>query len=153
MNRRTKIAGALAAGVMLLGGGIAGALWSANGGGTGQAKALSANTLTVSAATGAADLYPGFTGGDAFFTITNTNPYPVTFASMTAGAVTSSDPTGCPASNVSVTNAAGLSLAVGANATSATLSIADVVTMVATAPDGCQGATFDIAMTLSGSQV
>jgi hypothetical protein len=152
MNRRTKIAGALAVGVMVLGGGIAGALWSANGGGTGQAKALTANTLTVSAATGAADLYPGFTGGDAFFTITNTNPYPVTFASMTAGAVTSSDPTGCPSANATVANATGLSLAVGANATSATLSIDDVVTMVAGAPDGCQGATFDIAMTLSGSQ-
>jgi hypothetical protein len=151
MNRRTKIAGALAVGVMLLGGGIAGALWSANAGGSGQAKALTATTLTVSAATGAADLYPGFTGGDAFFTITNTNPYPVTFASMTAGAVTSSDPTGCPSSNVSVANGSGLSLAVGAS-TSAALSIANVVTMVSTAPDGCQGATFSIAMTLSGSQ-
>jgi hypothetical protein len=152
MNRRTKIAGTLAVGVMLLGGGIAGALWSANGGGPGQAKALTANTLTVSAATGAADLYPGFSGGDAFFTITNSNPYGVTFASMTAGAVTSSNPSGCPSTNVTVANAAGLSLAIGANATSATLSIADVVTMVAGAPDACQGVTFDIAMTLSGSQ-
>lgn len=152
MNRRTKVAGAIAVGGMLLGGGIAGALWSANGGGSGQARALTASTLTVSAATGAADLYPGFTGGDASFTITNTNPYPVTFASMTAGAVTSSDPTGCPSTNVTVANATGLSLAVGANATSATLSIADVVTMVAGAPDACQGVTFDIAMTLTGSQ-
>ena len=153
MKRRTKIAGALGVGVILLGGGLVGALWSANGSGSGQAKAVTATSATVTAATGVADLYPGFTGGDAFFTITNTNPFPVTFTSMTAGAVTSSDPTGCPSSNVSVSNAAALSLAVGANATSATLSIVDVVTMVASAPDACQGVSFDIAMSLSGSQV
>ena len=152
MKRRTKVAGAVTLTVVLLGGGIAGALWSASGNGPGQARAVTAQTLTVSAATGAADLYPGFTGGDAFFTVTNANPYPVTFASMTAGAVTSSNPAGCPSSNVSVANATGLSLAVAASATSATLSIVDVVTMVAGAPDGCQGATFTIALTLTGSQ-
>jgi hypothetical protein len=153
MNRRSKIAGALAVGVMLLGGGIAGALWSAGGNGSGQSKALTAQSLSVSAATGAADLYPGFTGGDTYFTLTNTNPYPVTFTSMTAGAITSSNPAGCPSTNVAVANATGLSLAVGANATSATQSIVDVVSMVAGAPDACQGATFTIALTLSGSQV
>jgi hypothetical protein len=152
MNRRSKFAGMLAVGVMLVGGGIAGALWSAGGGGSGAAQAVTAQTLTVSAATGVADLYPGFTGGDAFFTVTNANPYPVTFTAMTAGAVTSSNPTSCPSSNVSVANKSGLSLAVGANATSPTLSIVDVVTMVAGAPDGCQGASFSIALTLSGSQ-
>jgi len=152
VNRRTKVAGGLALGVMLLGGGIAGALWSAGGSGPGQAKAVTAQTLTVAAATGAADLYPGFTGGDVFFTVTNANPYPVTFASMTAGAVTSSNAAGCPSSNVTVANASGLSLAVAASATSATLSIVDVVTMVAGAPDACQGVTFTIALTLTGSQ-
>jgi hypothetical protein len=153
VNRRKKIAAGLALGVMLLGGGIAAALWSAGGSGPSQAKAVTAQTLTVTAATGAADLYPGFTGGDVFFTVTNANPYPVTFASMTAGAVTSSNAGGCPSSNVSVANASGLSLAVAANATSATLSIVDVVTMVAGAPDACQGVTFTIALTLTGSQV
>ena len=137
---------------MLLGGGIAGALWAASGSGSGEANAVTAQIVTVSAATGAADLYPGFTGGDVFFTVTNTNPYSVMFSSMAVGAVTSSDPAGCPSSNVSVASATGLTLAVAANATSATQSIADVVTMVAGAPDACQGATFTIALTLSGSQ-
>jgi len=41
----------------------------------------------VNAATGAADLYPGFTGGDVHFTLSNPNPYPVTFTTMTAGTV------------------------------------------------------------------
>jgi hypothetical protein len=153
MNRRTKVAGAIALSVIVVGGGIAGALWSAGGSGSGEATAVTAQTLTVSAATGAADLYPGFTGGDAFFTVTNPNPYPVTFTAMTAGAITSSSPGGCPSSNVSVADATGLTLAVGASTTSATLSIVDVVTMVAGAPDACQGASFSIALTLSGSQV
>ena len=146
------MAGALALGVMLLGGGIAGALWAASGTGSGAANAVTAQVVTVSAATGAADLYPGFTGGDVFFTVANTNPYSVRFTSMAVGTVTSSDPVGCPSSSVTVASATGLTLAVGANATSATQSIVDVVTMVAGAPDACQGVTFTIALTLSGSQ-
>ena len=152
MSRRRKVASFVVVGVMLTGGGIAAALWSANGSGPGQAKALSAQALTVTAATGAADLYPGFTAGDVFFTITNPNPYPATFTSMTAGAIVSSNPGGCPSSNVTVANATGLSLAAAASSTSGTQSIVDVVTMAAAAPDGCQGATFTISLTLSGSQ-
>jgi hypothetical protein len=152
MSRRRAFVAMAIVGVVLTGGGIAAALWSANGSGPGQAKALSAQSLTVTAATGAADLYPGFTGGDVFFTITNPNPYPVTFTSMTAGTVTSSNPAACPSTNVSVANASGLSLAAAASSTSGTQSIANVVTMAAGAPDGCQGATFTINLTLSGSQ-
>jgi|KBSMisStaDraftv2_1062788.scaffolds.fasta_scaffold134986_1 hypothetical protein len=152
MSRRRAFVAMAIVGVVLTGGGIAAALWSANGSGPGQAKALSAQSLTVTAATGAADLYPGFTGGDVFFTITNPNPYPVTFTSMTAGTVTSSNPAACPSANVSVANASGLSLAAAASSTSGTQSIANVVTMAAGAPDGCQGATFTINLTLSGSQ-
>jgi hypothetical protein len=39
-----------------------------------------------------------------------------------------------------------------ASSTTAQLSIADVVTMILAAPDGCQGASFDIALTLTGTQ-
>jgi hypothetical protein len=152
MTRKRKVGAVSIAMLMLTGGGIAAALWSANGSGSGQAKALTAQSLTVTASTGAADLYPGFTGGDVFFTITNPNPYPVTFASMTPGTVVSSNPTGCPITNVSVIAASGLSLTVGANTTSATQSIANVVTMAVGAPDACQGVTFTIPVTLTGSQ-
>jgi hypothetical protein len=152
VNRRSKFAGALALGVMVFGGGIVGALWVASGSGSGEANAVTAQVATVTAATGAADLYPGFTGGDVYFTVANANPYSVVFSSMAVGTVTSSDPTGCPSSNVSVASATGLGLTVGANTTSATQSIVDVVTMVAGAPDACQGASFTIALTLSGSQ-
>jgi hypothetical protein len=151
MSWKTKLI--LAASVLVLTlGGIAAALWSASGSGTGRARAVTAQTITVNATTGTADLYPGFNGGDLYFTLTNPNPYNVTFTSMTAGAITSSDPTNCPTSNVTVAGATGLSLPVTGGATSGTLSIPNVVTMVAAAPNGCQGVSFDIAVTLSGTQ-
>ncbi len=130
------------------------AMWTASGSGSGRAQSLTAVTVTVTAVTGAADLYPGFVDGDLRFTLTNTNPYPITFTSMASGAVTSSNTVACPSSNVTVdASASGLSLTVAANSTSATLTILDVVNMIAGAPDGCQGKTFDIVLTLTGSQV
>jgi hypothetical protein len=128
------------------------ALWSTNGTGNAGAKALTAQNITVSASSGAADLYPGLTQGDVFFNSANTNPYSVTLTSMTAGSVTSGDPTNCPASNVTVSNASGLSIVVPAGATASPGTIPNVVTMVAGAPDGCQGVAFTIVLTLTGSQ-
>jgi hypothetical protein len=153
MNRKRKIVIATGASVgLVIGGGLAYATWTANGAGSGQAKALTAQTLTVNAGTGAADLYPGFTAGDMYFTVNNTNPYPVTMTAMSPGTITSSDPTNCPATNVSAIPKSGLSLSVPASSTSGQLSIADVVSMQASAPDGCQGVTFNIVVTLTGSQ-
>lgn len=148
-KRKVGIAGIVAA--LLIGGGVAAALWSATGVGTGSAKATSAQQATVNAVTGTADLYPGNANGDVFFTVTNPNPYPITFTSMTAGTITSATP-GCAASLVTVAGATGLSINVAANSTSATQSIADVVTLSSLAPDACQGASFTIALTLTGAQ-
>lgn len=152
VRTRNKVAALVIALTVMLTAGLAVALWTANGTGSGNARALTAQTITVNATTGTADLYPGFTGGDVHFTLTNTNPYAVTFDSMTPGAITSSNPGACPASNVSASSATGLSLPVGANATSGAQSIANVVSMDSGAPDGCQGVTFTIALTLTGSQ-
>jgi hypothetical protein len=152
MARNSKII--VAAGVLmgLLFAGVAYAAWTGSGSGTGRARATSAVVVTVSASNGTSDLYPGFTGGDLHFTLTNTNPYNITFASMTPGTVTvDAGHAGCAASNVTVSPASGLSL-LSAPGTSGTLSIDNVVTMSASAPDACQGATFDIALTLTGLQ-
>ena len=139
----------------LVASGIAFAAWSSTATGAGRAGATSAIVLTVNAASGTADLFPGTTQGDVYFTITNTNPYPVTFTSMTAaGAITNTvptDSTACSATNVTRAGATGLSLTVAANSTSPTLSIANVVSMSQAAPDGCQGKTFEIPMTLTGA--
>lgn len=151
MNRRNKIA-AIGAAVTLIGGGAAFATWSAGGTGPSQARALTAQSITVTSATATADLYPGFSNGDVSFSLTNPNPYPVTLTAMTPGAVTSSNPSACPATNVTVSPATGLSLAVGAGATATDQTIADVVAMATSAPDGCQGVTFTISLSLSGAQ-
>jgi hypothetical protein len=151
-NKTKKVVAGLIIGAAAVTAGAAVAMWSSTGVGSGNAKALSAVNITVSAATGTADLYPGFTLGDVFFTSANPNPYPVTFTSMTSGAITSSDPTNCPASNVTASNATGLSLLVPAGATTQAGTIANVVSMASNAPDGCQGVVFTIALTLTGSQ-
>ena len=154
MSFKKKVAIGVATIAVAGAGSVAWAMWTASGSGTGRAQSRTAVTVTVTAVTGAADLYPGFVDGDVFFTLTNTNPYPITFTSMSSGTVTSSNTGACPSSNVTVdASATGLSLTVAANATSATLSIPDVVNMLAAAPDGCQGKTFDIVLTLTGSQV
>jgi hypothetical protein len=132
--------------------GVAYALWNATGTGPGRARSGEAVELTIIASDGTPDLFPGFTDGDVYFTIQNPNPFAVTFTAATAGAITSSDPTGCPASNITVDDATGLTLQVGASTTSPQLSIADIVTMSAAAPDGCQNVSFDIALTLTGTQ-
>lgn len=152
MKRRRKIAVLLGTVAAVTIGGAAYALWSANGSGPAGSKALTAQLLTVAGATPTADLYPGFTGGDLFFTVNNPNPYAVTLTSMTPGAITSSDPSACPTSNITVANASGLTLSVPAASTSAPLTIQNVVTMVSGAPDGCQGIDFTVALTLAGSQ-
>lgn len=151
---KKKAAIALATIALVTAGGLAWATWTSNGSGSGRGESLTAVTVTVTAVSGTADLYPGFSDGDVYFTLTNTNPYPVRFTAMSSGTVTSSDTTACPSANVTVdATASGLTLDVAANSTSATLSIADVVNMAAAAPDGCQGKTFTIALTLTGTQV
>jgi hypothetical protein len=151
MKRHQKF-GAVFAAISLAGGAVAFALWSANGVGTSSAKALTAQSLTVNAATASADLYPGYTLGDVAFTVSNPNPYPVTITSMTPGAVTSSNPLGCPATLVTVASTSSLSIALAAGATNVAQTIADVVTLSSSALDGCQGVTFTIGLTLSGTQ-
>jgi hypothetical protein len=150
MDRKKKIVIGIVT-VITLGAGAAAALWSASGTGSGTARSVTAQTVTVTAATGAADLYPGFTGGDVHFTLTNPNPYAVTFDSMTAGAITSSNPA-CAATNVTVIGATGLSIPVVAGATNVAASVPNVVSMDGGAPDACQGVSFTVALTLTGTQ-
>jgi hypothetical protein len=152
MARRKKLAILAAALAALLAVGVAFATWTATGTGSGRAKAITAQQLTVTASTGTADLYPGFTQGDLYFTVTNPNPYGVDFTNFSSGTVTSSDPTNCPAANVTVTASGTITptLHVNGNTTTAQTSIPDIVTMGLSAPNGCQGVQFDVALTLTG---
>ncbi len=152
-KRLAVLAGGLS---VLLVAGVAFAAWTANGTGSGTAKALNAQTVTIVADTGTADLYPGSTG-NVYFKLTNTNPYAITFDKLTAASVTSSsDEINCPNANLSINSAITLpltvSLPVGASTTSAQESIANLVKLDHGAPDGCQGKSFTISLTLTGSQ-
>lgn len=141
-------------------GGIAFALWSATATGSGNATALTAETVTINAATGAADLYPGGPAGSVYFTLSNNNPYSITFDKLTAATVSgvSGGIGGTPACatsdlTVSALPITGLNVQVAAEENpSATKSVAGVVSMKTTAPDACQGAVFTLSLTLTGSQ-
>jgi hypothetical protein len=140
-------------------GGVAFALWTSTANGSGGAKAITAVTVTVNAVTGSADLYPGGPAGIVSFTLTNSNPYAITFDKLTAASVTAvtggiGGSPACATTDLSVSTLpiTGLSLTVGANTTSATRTIAGVVSMNSSAPDACQGAVFAVSLTLTGSQ-
>lgn len=144
---------------ILIGSVFAFAQWLGTGTGSGRARASTAVAATVNPVNCANvptcnDLYPGYTQGDVYFTITNTNPYEITFTDMTPGAITvdAGHAAACPAGSITVASASGLSLVAPANATTAELSVNNVVTMLSTAPNGCQGASFDIVLTLTGAQ-
>ena len=128
------------------------ALWSTNGIGTSTAKALSAQAITVNASSATADLYPGFTHGAVNFTITNPNPYPITISSVTPGTITSSNQAACAASNITGAAVSGLALVVPANSTGSAEAVSNVLSMASNAPDGCQGVSFTVALTVAGSQ-
>lgn len=159
MAKRKILTASVAVAVLLVAG-VAFALWTAVGTGSGRARATTAVNATVNPVNctpepACIDLYPGYTGGDLYFTITNTNPYQVTFTDMTAGTVTvdADHAAACPASSITVQSpVTGLSLVAPANSTTAQLSINNVVTMIAAAPNGCQGASFDVQLTLTGAQ-
>lgn len=146
--------------VVLLGGtGVGWAAWSASGGGTAGARAVTARASTAVPGVPDALLYPrpsaGYptTGpGTIAFTVDNPNPYPVTFTSVTVGAVTSGNPSGCPAASVTAAPSIppfAITLPAAAPATPVTLP--GVLAMDINAPTGCQGVVFTVVVTLAGT--
>ncbi|MDP9222338.1 MAG: hypothetical protein M3P18_00500 [Actinomycetota bacterium] len=152
-SRKSLVTSGLALGAVFVG--VAFAAWTVTGSGSGSAKSIggSSSTITTDATAAVADLYPGYTAGTVYFKVDNPNPYPVRFTAMTAGAVTSSDQTNCPASNVTAADKTGLTIDVPANTTTAvSRTVTNAVSMSSAAPDGCKSQTFTIGMTLSGTQ-
>ncbi|CAB4916900.1 MAG: hypothetical protein F2825_06255 [Actinobacteria bacterium] len=144
---------------LLLGGtGVAWAAWSASGVGTAGARAVTAKASAAVAGVPDALLYPrpttGYptTGpGTIAFTLDNPNPYPVTFTSLTVGAVTTGTST-CP--GTSVTGAQTIppfAVALPANAPATSVTLPGVLAMDINAPTGCQGAVFTVVITLAGT--
>ena len=169
-KRRYAVIGVSVA--ILLVAGVAFAAWTASGSGSGSAQAITAQDLGTDAATPqSAQLYPGGTG-DLEITITNPNPYPVrvtsvqfdssSFVTSNQGAACTDDPTNDPAHVTGVTfdgyTADGVTnqyldvpAASGATDGSATFTLTGTVSIDNTSDNGCQGAVFDIPVTLDAA--
>jgi hypothetical protein len=134
------------------------AAWTSSGGGTGFAKASSAQALTTASVTGttSATLYPG-ANGDLVVNITNPNQYPIKITGVTGnGAITAdsshstcgqdvSHPTG-----VTYTDQTGLNITVPAGSSSQ-VTLSGSVHMSNSSDNSCQGATFSVPVSLAGA--
>ncbi|BEL10088.1 hypothetical protein Q0Z83_082790 [Actinoplanes sichuanensis] len=126
------------------------AAWVARGTGEAKAQAVTAAPLTTGSVTLAADLYPGATG-DAKITINNPNSYKVKVADIIGSTVTASGGIGdCAGTNVVFANQTGKDIEVPAKG-NVQVTLTNAVSMIADAENGCQGATFTVAVSLVGA--
>ena len=135
------------------------AAWTTTGGGSGYAKAGTAqalSTVDVSAST-TATLYPGGPTGDVTIKVSNPNTYPVTVTSVTGNGAITADAghTSCTTTGVTFANQTNLTLTVpaksgGVNGEAQT-TLSGAASMSNASVNGCQGATFTIPVTLSGA--
>src|ERR1041384_1811613 len=157
--------------VLLLGvvaAGVGFGAWSLGGSGNASAKAPTASSITLADASafttadlypatpraGAspsppAHLYPGATG-NLKLRATNPNPFPVRITQVSGnGTITSDKGAACDASTgVTLANQTGLTLDLAAGAT-ATLTVANAVSMSNSSDTTCQGAIFTVPVSLT----
>jgi len=145
---RAKLAATVLFGVVV-GGGVAVAQWSSVGVGEGGASAGVTVDVTVTGGSAPADLHPGATG-DLAVELDNPNDYAVRFTSLVGGSVTPSRGS-CPPGVVTLVDGH-IDVLVPAGADDHPAVLDDVVRMDRAAPDGCQGATFAVEVSLTGSQ-
>lgn len=107
----------------------------------------SSKGVELTAILGSSDLFPGFAGGDIHLEVVNSSDTALQFTSALAGEVVSGDPLSCPSSYVTVQAATTLDLVAPAQSTRPA-TLVDVVTMLRSAPDGCQGVSFTVNVTL-----
>lgn len=137
--------------VSLLCGGIAYAAWSSSGAGSGTAQATTSVDSAITAATSAADLFPGATMS-VTVTISNPNPYPVVVNSISAGSsavVNVSCVAGTVTSGARPTDATGLLQTNSTKPIAAGGSGTYTLTthMTPSAVDACKFQTFTLALT------
>ena len=139
--------------IVMTAGGFVYAAWTTNGSGSGYAKAGSSQALTtvdVSAST-AATLYPGVSG-DVKLQISNPNPYAVRVTGVSGNGTITPDAghSGCTTTGVSFTNQSSLTIDVPASS-STTTTLTGAAAMSNASLNACQGATFTIPVTLTGT--
>ena len=155
--KRLAIVTAVTVAAVGAGSGIAFAVWTVNGSGSGGAAATVAQGLTVTAVTpsgAGASLYPGGPAGPVSFTVANPNPFAVTITSLTWGTPVSTNVTTCANSNISLDPNAptSVSISIPANGTSPTVVVPGVLDLAHSAPNGCEGQSFTVPVTVSATQ-
>jgi hypothetical protein len=155
INRKLAV-GVIAA--MMAAVGLVYAAWTTNGTGDAYAKAGSSqaiSTVDVSAST-TATLYPGVTG-DVLIKLDNPNPYAVTVTAITgSGAITAdAGHSGCTTTGVTFSNQSSLSLVIPAKSGGVDGVLQQTLTNAASMSNAslnaCQGATFTIPVSLTGT--
>lgn len=133
------------------------AAWTTNGSGSayakaGEAKNLSTIDVSASVATLPNALYPG-TDGDLLIKVHNPNPFAIKVTQISAnGAVTASGGIGtCTTSGVTLNSPIATAIEVAANSDSAATTLTAGAHMSSASENGCQGATFTIPVTLTGT--
>lgn len=156
LTKSMKLASAVGAGTIIVGSaGVAVAMWSATGSGSGSATAYTAQAITATAVgspTAATNLYPGGSAVAVQFTTANPNPYPVSFSGWSNGLVTAvtGGAGSCATTDFTFPATGTASNTAAALATAATGSLPAALSMNSTALDGCQGAKVTVTFTLTG---
>ena len=132
-----------AANAVVLGGGVAYAVWTSTGTGAGTSKAATFQAITITGGTApAGQLYPGLVpdgstvGGDLKVVTTNPNPFAV------VAKLTFTVASGCTTPAITLKSGTTVTLAANSSAVAQTLS--KVVGMGTTASDDCQNATITV---------
>jgi hypothetical protein len=151
------LVGAVVALALGLGGGAAYAYFTSHGSGTGSATAGTLQPVTVTAFTGgdtpSTTLLPNGTA-DVILRVQNLNAFAVTLVSVSGGpgAITVSGGSGCTAGNsgVSFLNQSGLTDAIAGSGSGTTfIDLSGAASMTTASVTGCQGATFNIPVTIT----
>jgi hypothetical protein len=154
-TKKRKVVSAAVFALLVAGASVGIAAWSAQTSGQGEAVATTANAVTLSPnSNGTPTLYPGGPAATIYFTASNPNPYAVTLTTASYSNPVSFNSTSCPSANISVASGAPstVSLSLPANASNVAVSIPGVLQLAHSAPDGCQGASFGVAVSMSGAQ-
>ena len=138
--------------VSVVGAGAATAWWTTSGAATGSATTGSTVALSARAGTPSGTvLVPGGTA-PLVLTVTNPNPVPVVVGSVQRdpgrAVVVTGNVGACVAPPLTVSATTSLTLAPGSTTT---VTMPDAVTLDTSVASGCQGATFTVPVTLSGS--
>jgi hypothetical protein len=156
MRRRTRLLiGTVAALTLGLGAGAAFAYFTSHGSGTGSGSSgnLSAVTVAAESGTPSAPLYPGDLSGDIILNVDNPNNQAVTLVSVSGGpgAITVSNASGCTAANsgVSFNNQSGLNITVPKNSPDYKVDLTGASAMSSSSANVCQGAYFNIPVTIT----